>query len=96
MPISQNLTIVIVTAEVSGDPPDTPAEKEIICLQKKPLAIRGVQTEHKIPLRVDYDWTACSLGFKEILIVPGINWFQIKIERVDFLNQPEETNQLSE
>ena len=25
----------MVTAEVSGDPPDTPAEKEIICLQKK-------------------------------------------------------------
>ena len=35
VPISQNLTIVIVTAEVSGDPPNTPAEKEIISLQKK-------------------------------------------------------------
>ena len=110
--------------------------------KKELAAIRGVQTEHKVPLRVvvgrlnaclvfihfirssclvckqfhrkfkirvsssdgfvsfghlvDHDRAACSLGFKEILMVPGINWFQIKIERVDFLNQPEETNQLSE
>ena len=86
-------------------------------------AIRGVQTEHKVPLRVvvgrlntclvrkqfhqkfkilvlseegfvavghlvDHDWTACSLGLKEILLVPEIIWMKIKIERRNQFPQP--------
>ena len=93
-------------------------------LPKEELAaIRGVQTEHKVPLRVvvgrlnaclvcnqfhrkfkirvlsseecvsighlvDHNRTACSFGFKEILLVPGMIWFEIKIKRRSGFPQP--------
>ena len=57
-----------------------PGEKENIAVVSKDCQTSGFMILLVQAHLIDHDWTACSLCFKEVLLVPEIIWFQIEFD----------------